>query len=140
MNIAAPPPQTPSMTSGLSGMPPGMAPTLPPQPMPNMPQMPPPMGMPQMPPARRTAAGAMGAPTPGMPAASMPLMGGVPPQQPAMGMPRARLLRWAHYSATVDADAAEPIDTARAATGTNVATAVANANLQNINQVTPAAR
>lgn len=30
-----------------------------------------------------------------------------------------------------------PIDTARAATGTNVATAVANANLQNINQVTP---
>jgi hypothetical protein len=31
-----------------------------------------------------------------------------------------------------------PIDTARAATGTNVSTAIANANLQNINQVTPA--
>jgi hypothetical protein len=30
-----------------------------------------------------------------------------------------------------------PIDTARAATGTNIGTAVANANLQNINQVTP---
>ena len=30
-----------------------------------------------------------------------------------------------------------PIDTARAATGSNVATAVANASLQNINQVTP---
>src|SRR5678815_2796353 len=30
-----------------------------------------------------------------------------------------------------------PIDTARAATGTNVATAVANQQLQSINQVTP---
>jgi len=138
MNIAAPPPQTPSMTSGLSGMAAGHGAD--------------PAaaadaehaadaaanGDAADAAARRTAAGGDGGTDAGHAGSEYAANGRRAAATASNGNAAARLLRWAHYSANRRRPTPpNPIDTARAATGTNVATAVANANLQNINQVTP---
>ena len=131
MGINSPPPQTPPP----QGLPQGMPPAIPSQGMPNPAILPPgmpPQGqpLPQAPPAGLPIPPRMpmqpGMAMPGQGAAPMMPPGGLPPHRGcrAMGKPSAPT------PPSVQ-------DTARAATGTNVSTAVANAYLNNVNQTTP---